>query len=187
MIEKIRQTYSKEHMSNAAFRIMTMMFHVKNFILPVDKKLDNFDIQKGMTIMDYGCGPGLYIKKASNLVGENGKVYAVDIHSLALKAVNDIKIRHNLQNIELVKPENYVTGAPDNSVDLVYAFDMFHMIEQSGLFLNELHRIIKPGGKIHLEDGHQPRKRTIAKINNSGKWHIVDENKSYVTCTTNGA
>ena len=49
-----------------------------------EHKLDPFNIQKGQTVVDYGSGTGRYLRKASELVGENGWVYAVDIQELAI-------------------------------------------------------------------------------------------------------
>jgi len=40
---------------------------------------------KGMTVVDYGCGPGRYSIKFAEIVGNQGLVYAVDIHELAIE------------------------------------------------------------------------------------------------------
>ncbi len=37
-------------------------------------------------VIDYGCGTGRCLKKASGQVGDRGAVYAVDIHELAIKS-----------------------------------------------------------------------------------------------------
>ncbi|WP_394706677.1 methyltransferase domain-containing protein [uncultured Draconibacterium sp.] len=39
-------------------------------------------------VVDYGCGPARYIKKASETTGPSGKVFAVDIHPTAVSNVN---------------------------------------------------------------------------------------------------
>jgi len=36
-------------------------------------------------VLDYGCGPGSYIKPLLELVGCSGKIFALDIHPLAIK------------------------------------------------------------------------------------------------------
>ncbi len=66
--------------------------------------------------------------------------------------------------------------------DVVYALDMFHMIEQPNEFLTELSRLVKRDGTIIIEDGHQPRTETIQKIEQSGILRIFEETKSHVKC-----
>jgi ubiquinone/menaquinone biosynthesis C-methylase UbiE len=59
---------------------------------------------------------------------------------------------------------------------------MFHMVSNPNGFLQELHRLIKPGGILYLEDGHQPRSLTREKIMNSGSWEIQEETKTFIKC-----
>ncbi|MFH2057603.1 MAG: SAM-dependent methyltransferase [Pseudomonadota bacterium] len=53
----------------------------------VGKKLDQFGIEKGFILVDFGCGPGSFVEHASKLLDNDGKVYAVDVHPLAIKAI----------------------------------------------------------------------------------------------------
>ena len=70
----------------------------------------------------------------------------------------------------------------NNTADLIYALDMFHMIEDANSFLNELNRIIKKDGILILEAGHQKRERAREKVNNSGKWSIFEESERHMRC-----
>ena len=36
-------------------------------------------LMDGMSVVDYGCGPGLFTMAAANVVGAQGLVYALDI------------------------------------------------------------------------------------------------------------
>ena len=56
------------------------------------------------------------------------------------------------------------------------------MIENPDEFLKELCRLVKNEGTIIIEDGHQPRSKTIQKIKKSGFIKIIKENKSHVKC-----
>ena len=42
------------------------------------ENLEKFSIQKGMSIADVGSGPGYFSFKFADMVGENGKVYAIE-------------------------------------------------------------------------------------------------------------
>ena len=74
-----------DRMPDWAFKSMAFIFNVTDLFKSPDNKLKPFDIRKGQTVIDYGCGTGRYLPGASALVGENGLIYAVDIHELAIK------------------------------------------------------------------------------------------------------
>lgn len=171
-----------DRMPDIAFRIMSFMFKIRDFFSSVDKILYEFDIHKGDTIIDYGCGPGRYLKMASSLVGEKGRVYAADIHELAINASMERIKKYNLKNISTVQIDKYSCPVEDNTADVIYALDMFHMVSEPENFLAELHRIIKKDGHIIIEDGHQSRKKTRSNIDRTGLWSVVDENKRHLKC-----
>ncbi len=173
---------TKERMPDIAFRAMTFIFNVMDFIYPRHKKLNHLKIKKGDNVIDYGCGPGGYLKRASELVGDSGQVIAIDIHELAIKSVEKLIQKHDIKNVKTVKANGYSCNVKDNVADVIYAFDMFHMIEEPKSFLKELHRLVKQDGKLYIDDGHQPRKKTIDKINNTGLWKIIKEDKHHLEC-----
>ncbi|MEI6682095.1 MAG: hypothetical protein WCO44_05685 [Bacteroidota bacterium] len=52
--------------------------------------------------MDYGCGTGRYIRQAPESFGKKWAVYAVNIHSLAIKAATGIAAKFNPKNLRQV-------------------------------------------------------------------------------------
>ena len=172
-----------EKMSNSAFKMMVLIFKVVDLIYPyIKKRIKNFGIEKGMTVVDYGCGPGRYTIKFAELVGEKGKVYALDIHELAIEAVRKKIEKHNLNNIEPILIDGYDSTLPENVADVVCAIDMFWIIKKPTEFLTELNRITKRDGTLVVDDGHAPRRETRRKILDSGIWNIVEETKDHLKC-----
>ena len=172
-----------ERIPNIAFRMMSFMIELKYIISSVDKRIDTFGIKEGFTVIDYGCGPGGYLRRVSQLVGEKGKVYAVDIHELAVKSVKRKIEKYNLKNIESVLVDGYSCNINDHTADVIYAVDMFHMIKEPVPFLKELHRLLKKDGFLIIDDGHQSRRETKMNINNSKVWNIAEESKDHLKCT----
>ena len=178
-VEK-RQT---EKMSDSAFKMMAFTFKIVDLIFPyIKRRIGKFGIEEGMTVVDYGCGPGRYSTRFAEIVGEKGKVYALDIHELAIEAVRKKIEKHNIDNIEPVLIEGYNSTLPDNVADVVCAIDMFWIIKKPKEFLTELNRIIKRDGILIVDDGHAPREETREKILNSGIWNIVEETKDHLKC-----
>ena len=172
-----------DRMPNFAFRMMSLMFMLRDRFGSPERKLDQFGIKPGDTVIDYGCGPGSFIRKASSLVGGQGRVFAVDIHELAIAAVEKRKATFNLSNVSTVLVQHGRCAIADQSADLIYALDMFHMIKDPGDFLRELHRMLKQDGRLIIEDGHQPRQASREKILASELWRIKEETKGWLVCT----
>jgi len=170
-------------MSGIAFKIMNQLFKLMDIFGNPDKKLEAFNIQKGNIVVDFGCGPGRYIKKCSELVGKEGKVYAVDIHEMAIEYVTSICNKQNLTNVFTFLVSKDSTKINNNEVDIIYDLDMFHHVSNPKPFFAELHRIIKKKGKLYIEDGHQSRQKSLEKISKSALWDIYSQNKNHIILT----
>lgn len=172
-----------EHIPDTGFRLMSMVMAVEDFIFPrIDQRVAGFGIRENMTVVDYGCGPGRYTTRFSRLVGENGRVYALDVHRLAIESVNDKNEKQGLRNIIPVLAEGYQSSIPAQAADVVCALDIFFGIGDPTAFLREILRITKPNGFLIIDDGHQSRQKTIQKIKASGCWMIAEETRDYLKC-----
>jgi len=170
-------------MSNASFRMMLLLFDIIDFFYPhVARRAKRFGITEGMTVVDYGCGPGRYTVNFAALAGERGKVYALDIHDLAIDTVRKRIARRKLRNVHPILIEGYNSTLPDETADVVCAIDMFFIIKNSAAFLAEIKRIVKRNGILVIDDGHQPRSVTKQKIFDSGLWDIFEETPDHLKC-----
>jgi ubiquinone/menaquinone biosynthesis C-methylase UbiE len=172
-----------ERMPDFIFRMMEVLFRIHYFFRPAGRYLRGFGIRPGFTVVDYGSGTGAFLMDASSLVGENGLVYAVDVHNLAIQAAEKIIQKYSLTNVKPVLSDGTSSALPDEAADLVFAIDMFHMVKNATGFLKELNRITKKDGILIIEDGHQPRALSREKISRSGYWTIISEEKRYLKCT----
>ena len=169
---------NKERMNNSTFHFMTIIMNLIDFFTKhSNKKFKTLELQKGQIVVDYGCGPARFVQNSSYAVGKHGKVFAVDIHPLAIKKVNEKIKKFHLKNVEAILSTGYKTYIKESSVDIIYALDMFHMIENTNEFLGELYRILKQNGMVILEDGHQSRVNSKDKIKNFGLFEMVKESK----------
>ncbi len=182
-VKKRAEKRDTERMSDTSFRMMTvLMVMIDFFFRYIKKRVQGFGIESGMTVVDYGCGPGRYSTVFAGLVGAEGKVYAVDIHELAMEAVKKKVDKKNLKNIEPVLADGYNSGLPDNVADVVCAIDMFFGIKNPTEFLTELKRVTKSDGILVIDPGHQSMSAAKEKILASGCWDIVEESKDHMKC-----
>jgi ubiquinone/menaquinone biosynthesis C-methylase UbiE len=184
VVKKRAERKESEKMSCFSFRLMNLSFRVVDFFFHpyIDKRIKNFGIREGMTVVDYGCGPGRYTIRFSRIVGEMGKVYAVNIHELAVEAVERKIARDGLGDVKPVLVSGYDSGLPDHCADVVCAIDMFFVIKKPSEFLGELKRIARSDGMLVIDDGHQPREETRKKILASGHWAIWEETRNHLKC-----
>ena len=184
IVKKRAERKESEKMSSFSFRLMNLTFRVVDFFFHpyIDKRIKNFGIKEGMTVVDYGCGPGRYTVQFSRIVGETGKVYAVDIHELAIEAVERKIAKDGLGNVKPVLVSGYDSGLPEHFADVVCAIDMFFVIKTPSEFLGELKRIAKSDGMLVIDDGHQSREETRKKILASGHWAIWEETRDHLKC-----
>ena len=177
-----------EKMTDESFKMMSITFKIVDFIFPdINRRIKKFNIEKGMTVVDYGCGSGRYTLPIAEIVGIKGKVYALDIHEMAIKKVQDKIKKFNIQNIETVLSKGnddgeYCSGLAEDIAEMVCAIDMFFIIKKPVDFLNEIRRILKSDGILVIDDGHQSRKETKKKIAGSGIFTIIEETKDHLKC-----
>jgi ubiquinone/menaquinone biosynthesis C-methylase UbiE len=142
-----------QNLASFPYRMMVWIMKLQDIFKTPGEILLQFGIEKGMTVVDYGCGPGRYLEKASGLAGETGTVYAADINATAIGYVNDRIRRLGLKNIIPVQIGAEGAGIPPHCADVVYALDMFHMVDDPAGFLAAVHGTIKRAGSFISNSG----------------------------------
>lgn len=123
----------------------------------IQRKWQQFDlIEEGQYFLDYGCGTGCFSLPAAKIVGEKGKVYALDYLPRQLHIVEQRARKAGLNNIHTILSE-CVTGLPDEYIDTVWMCDVLHEISQKQAVLKELHRVLKRKGTLAIYDGMRDR------------------------------
>ena len=171
---------TNSQMSSINFKFMALMFKVRDFLRPRLEVLKEVGIESGFSVLDFGCGPGGYIMPLAGLVGPSGKIYAVDIHPLAIREVKKIAVRQVIKNIEIIESD-CKTGLPDKAVDTALLYDVFHGLTHPDDILQELHRILKPGGILSFSDHHMKEEKVIKRLTGSGMFKLVKKGKKTFT------
>ncbi|MEX3008311.1 class I SAM-dependent methyltransferase [Hoeflea sp. TYP-13] len=108
-------------------------------------------IKPGQTVLEVGCGPGFFTLDAAELIGEQGRLIAMDPLSDYVKTLKSKVRQAGLKNVEVLQRDALNTGLDANSVDLVLLFGVlpFPTLPLSHL-LPEMHRVLKPGGSMSV-------------------------------------
>ena len=150
-------------MPNIGFTGMSLAFKVRDFLFPRKDVLAEVDIKPGFHILDFGCGPGSYTTIAAELAGPTGKVYALDIHPLAVERIQRVALKRKLTNIEAICSD-CATGLEESSMDVVLLYDIFHHLSDPHTVLKELHRVLKPEGILSFSDHHMKEDKILSQI-----------------------
>lgn len=158
-------------MSDSEFKLMSFGYKFRDFSLPRKNVLKEIGIRPGFYILDYGCGPGSYSIIAAELVGKTGKIYALDIHPLAVQRVQSAASKKRLTNIETIH-SNCATGLENSSVDVALLYDIFHMLSDPNRVLEELRRVLKTNGIMSFSDHHMKENEIISQVTNTGLFKL---------------
>ena len=128
---------------------MMMSSRLRKSLMDPVKTLQGADIQPGQTVLEVGCGTGFFTLPAARLLGEQGKLIAMDVMSGYLEQVAKKVDAAQLRNVQIIKRDALNTGLDSQSIDKVLLFGVlpFPSLPLDPL-LPEMHRILKPGGSM---------------------------------------
>jgi ubiquinone/menaquinone biosynthesis C-methylase UbiE len=112
--------------------------------------LANLGVKPGMTVCDMGCGNGYYAVQLAKMVGEQGKVLAVDVQPQMLVMLRQRAEQAGLENITPILGSFHNPRLLDNTVDLILMVDVYHEFSHPELMLAAMRKSLKPDGRIAL-------------------------------------
>jgi ubiquinone/menaquinone biosynthesis C-methylase UbiE len=119
-------------------------------LLPPEQTLIKLGLNKGDIIADIGCGIGYFTIPASKIVGDSGKIFAMDIIPEMLQDV-EIKVNeNNISNIETILTEENDLKLKDDKITFAFISNVLHEANEKENFLTEIKRIISPDGRIAI-------------------------------------
>jgi ubiquinone/menaquinone biosynthesis C-methylase UbiE len=112
--------------------------------------LSALTIELGQTVLDAGCGNGYMAKEFSRLVGDSGRVYALDQDVARIAALREETKGTNI--VALVGDITTRTSVPASTLDLMYLSSVFHIFSPDQIkgFEEEVKRLLVPFGKLAI-------------------------------------
>jgi ubiquinone/menaquinone biosynthesis C-methylase UbiE len=174
-------------MSNFGFKTMAVTFKIRDFFKPRTNIVKEVGITEGFRVLDYGCGSGSYITAVVELVGKSGKVYALDIQPPTIAMVKKIVAKKQLMNVETILSD-CKTGLPDDSMDRVLLYDVFHELSDPDGVLEELYRVLKSDGILSFSDHHLKENEIVSSLTKTGLFTLLRKGQktySFMKATSN--
>jgi len=108
------------------------------------------NLKENVCMLDIGCGTGWALGQVANLIDGKGTFYGVDLSEKMIKKAKDnFKGR---ENFHFVKANAEEIPLEDNQFDIIICTNSFHHYFHQEKALREMHRLLKPQGKVYILD-----------------------------------
>ncbi|TFG07406.1 methyltransferase domain-containing protein [Candidatus Thorarchaeota archaeon] len=116
-------------------------------VQPPSMVVDAIDAKPGMTVIDIGCGSGLYTVAVAEAVQPDGVVYAVDIQEGMLERLKDRMEREGIKNIipVLADAEGQIP-LEEGIADAIFSTAVIPEIPDPVMALLQVKRLLRVGG-----------------------------------------
>ncbi|MFD0860676.1 methyltransferase domain-containing protein [Sungkyunkwania multivorans] len=122
--------------------------------------------KRGQTILDLGCGPGFCTKELAFIVGEHGKVIAVDKSEHFIEHLQKVVTLQGLR-VEAIHADFDDIHLESDSLDGMYCRWALAWLPEPEKILEKVYKALKPGGVVVLQEyydwsTHQIRPHQVA-------------------------
>jgi predicted methyltransferase len=158
-------------------------------------------IDSGSRVADVGAGGGFYTERLAKRVGQQGRVFAVDVDEQAIERLEQLVSGQSLRNVELILGKSDDPRLPYRSLDAALIVNAYHEMVRHSDMLGEIHAALKPGGRLVIldntpHDKKEPRYRQVnghqididivaAELRDAG-FEVVSRDEEFVTRNHNG-
>jgi len=112
---------------------------------PQELLKDVAGVTNGNTCVDFGSGTGIFALPMAELVGAEGRVYAVD-NSVEMLA--HIRAKNPPTNLMLLHSDAERTGLNSQIADVCLLAFILHEVKEPAKLISEAIRLLKPEGRI---------------------------------------
>jgi SAM-dependent methyltransferase len=104
----------------------------------------------GDYVLDVACGPGNFSREFARAVGPEGLVAGVDASRTMLERGGEELSRSDPGNLCLIRGDATALPFRDATLDATCCFAALHLFGEPFAALDEMRRVLKPGGRIAL-------------------------------------
>ncbi len=130
--------------------------------------IERLGAERGMKVLDFGCGPGRLTLPLARQVGPAGEVTALDIQPKMLQRVREKAQAEKLGNIRFVRAGMEEEKPGQNHYDRAILVTVLGEISDQKAALKEIFDSLKPGGLLSvtevIADPHFQRRGKVASL-----------------------
>ena len=128
-------------------------------------------IESGDTVLDHACGAGMDLLLAARSCGPSGRAIGVDMTPAMRACASRAAHLAGLGDIVDIRAGVYEElPVEDASVDVVISNGVVNLAPDKSRVFAEIHRVLRPGGRLYLADVLVQRELTLEARSNPGLW-----------------
>jgi ubiquinone/menaquinone biosynthesis C-methylase UbiE len=168
--------------SNIAYWTIRLMHDnpILTLVRNPNKLLHGAGLKKGQKVIEVGCGPGFFTIPAARIVGNEGHIYAVDIHPRAVDRVKKKIKKAALTNVTPLCVNASNTKLPGGSIDLAFIFGLRSIAGGFERMIFELHRVLKLEGILSFEKTRGSEGKLIKEVERGGFSYTGKQGRIFV-------
>jgi ubiquinone/menaquinone biosynthesis C-methylase UbiE len=113
--------------------------------------IEMMGIKKGDFVLDVGCGTGWQALNVAGIIGQAGKLTGIDPSSYRIELARKKFDGDSSGNVHfMVGQAEDLRDVPDNSINHAYFCSSFHWVDDKKTALNEIYRVLRPGGMVGM-------------------------------------
>jgi len=114
--------------------------------------IEKFSLLTDKDLLDIGCGNGVVALYVSDNYSVNS-VTGVDLNANNVKIANEEKKKGKKNNVNFLEGDaQNLSHIESNSIDIIINIESAFHYPHKDLFIDEIHRILKPGGQFVIAD-----------------------------------
>ena len=132
----------------------TAHFVTGEFIKP-ELAVTHFHLREGDIVADFGAGRGYFTKLVAEIVGPEGRVYALEIQKNLVETIGEMAKQEGLEQIDTLWCDIEAVGGTklaDQSIEVAVVVNTLFLVEDRDSTVSEIKRTLRPGGKLFVID-----------------------------------
>lgn len=159
-LNKLEEQYTQTDQERKAVLEDTILFNNprREEWEKTSKIMSFLPLKSGDRIADIGSGPGYYTFKFSQIVGEKGRVFAIDTVEKHLNYLKQVSQKYDIHNVETVLTQGDSIGVGENQADAAFLCSLYHNIyamskeDDRNRFVESIKKALKKNGTLIVID-----------------------------------
>lgn len=137
--EEMQAGYKKKDFIQAKYDFVDEMMKLGG----IDK-----DVGKDVTVLDVGCGVGGTSRYLAKNLGPKAQVTGITLSPNQVARAQELAVEQDVPNAKFTVMNALEMDFPDNSFDVVWACESGEHMPDKKKYIEEMMRVLKPGGKF---------------------------------------